>query len=118
MFLLGSDVVGAARSRHLTDVEVRLSDVARLRIRERVQIGRTGEREGFWSGGLRADLGARPLLRHRVELGAGSVSDDALGIPLACISELRFPDSAAEAEGTTLMLAGGGSLSTWRGAQL
>lgn len=110
--------VVAADARHLSMVRVQLADTARLRIRERVQIGRTGEREGFWSGAMWADRSGAPLLRHRVELGPGSVADDALGTPLACVSELRFPEPADDAAGTTLDLAGGGSLSTWQGARL
>lgn len=108
----------AADARHLSKVHLQLADGASLRIRERVQIGRTGEREGFWSGGMWADRCGVPLLRHRVELGTGSVADDALGAPLACVSELRFPEPAEGAPGTTLELAGGGSLSTWQGARL
>ena len=110
--------VVAARSRHLSDVHVRLGDEARIRIRERVQIGRTGEREGFWSGRLHADLPGGPLLRHRLELGAGAVADDVLGAPLACVSELRFPEPATGCAGTTYVLAAGGSLSTWQGQLL
>lgn len=110
--------VVAADSRHLTHVRVQLADTARLRIRERVQIGRTGEREGFWSGAVWVDRAGLPLLRHRVELGTGAVADDALGTPLACVSELRFPEPADDAAGTTLELAGGGSLSTWQGDRL
>lgn len=108
----------AADARHLSELTVRLTDTTRLRIRERVQIGRTDEREGFWSGGMRADLAGTALLRHRVELGPGSVADDALGSPLACVSELRYPDAADDAAGITLALAAGGSISTWQGARL
>jgi urease accessory protein len=108
----------AAGARHLTELTVCLDDMAHLRIRERVQIGRTGEREGFWSGAMRVDVVETPLLRHRVELGPASVADDVLGSPLACVSELRYPDPAADALGVTLDLAGGGSLSTWQGARL
>jgi urease accessory protein len=110
--------VVAADARHLTEVTVCLEDTSRLRIRERVQIGRTGEREGFWSGAMRADIAGTPLLRHRVELGPGSVADDALGTPLACVSELRYPEPAEDAAGLTLALAAGGSISTWQGARL
>lgn len=110
--------VVAADARHRSTVVVRLAQDARLRVRERVQIGRTDETQGFWSGGLHADLGGVPLLRHRVELGPGAAADDALGTPLACVSELRYPDPATDAAGTTLNLAGGGSLSTWQGARL
>lgn len=108
----------AADARHLTELTVCLDDMAHLRIRERVQIGRTGEREGFWSGAMRVDVVETPLLRQRVELGPASVADDVLGSPLACVSELRYPDPATDALGVTLDLAGGGSLSTWQGARL
>jgi urease accessory protein len=108
----------AAAARHVSELKVCLADNARLRIRERVQIGRTGEREGFWSGSMHADLAGSPLLRHRVELGPGAVADDALAGPLACVSELRYPEPAADAAGLTLTLAAGGSLSTWQGARL
>ena len=108
----------AADARHLSEVRIDLAEAARLRIRERVQIGRTDEREGFWSGTLSADRRGVPLLRHRLELGPGSVADDVLGTPLACVSELRFPEPAPDAAGTTLALAGGGSISTWQGKRL
>jgi urease accessory protein len=108
----------AADARHLSEVRVQLAEAAQLRIRERVQIGRTDEREGFWSGTLSADRRGVPLLRHRLELGPGSVADDVLGTPLACVSELRFPEPAPDAAGTTLALAGGGSISTWQGERL
>lgn len=110
--------VVAADARHVTEVTVWAADTSRLRIRERVQIGRTGEREGFWSGAMYADIAGTPLLRHRVELGPGSVADDALGTPLACVSELRYPESAEDAAGLTLALAAGGSISTWQGERL
>ena len=108
----------AADARHLTELTVCLAQTAGLRIRERVQIGRTGEREGFWSGTLHADVADTPLLRHRLELGPGSVADDALGAPLACVSELRYTEPADDAAGITLALAAGGSISTWQGARL
>lgn len=110
--------VVAADARHLSELTVWAADTSRLRIRERVQIGRTGEHEGFWSGAMRADVAGTPLLRHRVELGPGAVADDALGTPLACVSELRYPEPADDAAGVTLTLAAGGSISTWQGARL
>ncbi len=109
----------AAASRHVSGVRIRLGDDGRIRLRERVQIGRSGEREGVWTGSMRVDVPDGPLLRHSVELGAGSLADDVLAAPLACVSELRYPDvCAAGAVGTTLTLAGGGTLSTWQGTRL
>jgi urease accessory protein len=108
----------AASSRHVTTTRLDIVDHGRIAVRERIQIGRTGEREGFWSGSLHADVNGSALLRHRVELGRGSVVDDALGAPTACISELHYPDADAPTAGVRLALAGGGCLSTWQGARL
>lgn len=58
--------VVAASARHLSHATLRLHDDGRVRLRERVQIGRCNEREGFWSSSLQADRHGRPLLRHRV----------------------------------------------------
>jgi len=110
--------VVAATSRHFTSTRLQLSEGGRIRLRERIQIGRSDERQGFWSGSLHADVDGSPLLRHRIELGSGSVADDELGTPLACISELHYPDSDVETVGTPLALAGGGCLSTWQGQRL
>ncbi|MEU9808821.1 urease accessory protein UreD [Mycobacterium sp. NPDC050853] len=112
----------AANAAHHSHVTVHGSAGASLRLRERVQIGRAGESSGFWSGRLDADVGDRPLLRHRVELGAGSVTDDELGCPLALISELRYPtmDSieTSPIDATLLHLAGDATLLTWQGRRL
>jgi urease accessory protein len=108
----------AADSRHFTSTRLELTGQGSVRLRERIQIGRSDEREGFWSGSLRADVDGSALLRHRIELGSGSVADDELGAPLACISELQYPDSDLETAGIPLSLAGGGCLSTWQGQRL
>jgi urease accessory protein len=110
--------VVAATSRHFTSTRLELSGAGRVRVRERVQIGRSDERQGFWSGSLRADVDGSALLRHRIELGHGAVADDVLGTPMACISEFHYPDSEVETEGVALALAGGGCLSTWQGERL
>jgi urease accessory protein len=108
----------AGQARHVSSTRLRLSGSGQARLRERVQIGRSDERQGFWSGSMHADVNGAPLLRHRVELGAGSVTDDELGRPLACISELRYPEAAFDATGTLLELASGGCLATWQGDRL
>jgi urease accessory protein len=110
--------VVAADARHLSSVLLRLCDDGRVRIRERVQIGRCNEQQGFWSGSLRADRDGRPLLRHRVELGAGSVADDVIGAPRGNVNEFRYPATtfaeAIQPGSTVLELAEGGTLSTWQ----
>jgi urease accessory protein len=114
----------AAGAVHHAAASAELDAAGTLRLRERVQIGRSTEREGFWSGALRVDLKAQPLLRHRVELGSGSLADDALAAPRACISELRYPADmlgdlvATPAGATVLELAAGGVLTTWQGDRL
>ncbi|MHC9295923.1 urease accessory protein UreD [Mycobacterium sp. LTG2003] len=113
--------VVAGGSRHRTTTRLQLADTAHVRIRERIQIGRSGERDGFWSGALHADIvgdASTPLLRHRIELGCGAVGDDELAAPRACISEMRYPASSFDGAGTVLALARGGSLATWQGDQL
>lgn len=110
--------VVAGGARHHTSTRLRVGGAATARVRESVQIGRTGEDQGFWTSALHADVDGTPLLRHRVELGAGAVADDELGTPLACVSELRYPETGFDSPGTVLELAGGGSLSTWQGQRL
>ena len=105
-------------ARHFTTTRLQLTNSGRVRLRERIQIGRSNERQGFWSGSLHADVDGSPLLRHRIELGNGSVADDELGTPLACVSELHYPDSDVDTAGVALILAGGGCLSTWQGQRL
>ncbi len=112
----------AAAARHVSTVALSLGDDSRVRLRERVQIGRCDEREGFWSGSLHADCGGRPLLRHRMQLGAGSLADDTIAAPRATVSELRYPATDfvtdIEQSSTVLALAGGGTLSTWQADRL
>ena len=110
--------VVAANARHFTTTRLQLTNSGRVRLRERIQIGRSNERQGFWSGSLHADVDGSPLLRHRIELGNRSVADDELGMPLACVSELHYPDSDFDTAGVALILAGGGCLSTWQGQRL
>jgi urease accessory protein len=115
--------VVAADARHVSTVALFLRGDGSVRFRERVQIGRCNEREGFWSGSLRADLDDRPLLRHRVELGAGSVADDSIAAPRATINELCYPATefvscSMPNASTVLTLAGGGTLSTWQADRL
>ncbi|MGW4364263.1 urease accessory protein UreD [Nocardia takedensis] len=119
-------LVVAGGARHQVRTTVRVAADARLRLRERVQIGRAGEDVGAWRGDLIADLRTAevvtPLLRHRLELGGGGATDDALSAPRALDSELCYPDDRrVEFVGTTsarLPLAGGGSLFTSVGPTL
>lgn len=110
--------VVAGNSRHLTSTRLQLTASAQIRLRERIQIGRSHEPDGFWSGSLHADVDGVPLLRHRLDLGSGAVADDELGRPLACISELRYPQTSFDTVGTLLELAAGGALATWQGERL
>ncbi|BAW06824.1 urease accessory protein UreD [Nocardia seriolae] len=108
--------VVAGGAEHETFTAVTLEDGARLRLRERVQIGRTGEDHGYWSGELTADVGPTPLLRHRLELGSDAVTDDALSAPRALESVLTYPDERQSEtvglDAALLPLAAGGTLFT------
>jgi urease accessory protein len=108
----------AGQARHVTSTRLTVSGAGTVRLRERVQIGRSNESQGFWSGSVHADVDGRPLIRHRVELGSGSATYDALGRPMACVSELRYPETDFDAAGTLLELAAGGCLATWQGERL
>ena len=108
----------AGEARHVTSTRLALGACGRLRLRERIQIGRSQEHRGFWSGAMHADVDGKPLLRHRVELGTDSVADDVLGAPRAYVSELRYPTTNFDAAGTLLELAAGGCLATWQGDRL
>ncbi|MFC6012078.1 urease accessory protein UreD [Nocardia lasii] len=107
---------------HHTVTTVQVAPDARLRLRERVQLGRSGEDGGGWRGDLSADLGDIPLLRHRLEVGAGASTDDRLTAPRALDSELVYPDTrpawAGSVEEVRLPLAAGGSLTTRTSARL
>jgi urease accessory protein len=116
-------MVIAADSRHLCTITLRIGDVGRVRLRERVQIGRCNERrQGFWSSFLRANVCSRPLVRQRIEIGAGSTADDGSTQPLAYERELRYPAAVAHgplhAAATVQDLAAGGVLATWQGHRL
>jgi urease accessory protein len=113
----------AADAVHLSSVRAGIDEAGTLQLRERIQIGRSYEQQGFWVGSLHADVKGQPLLRHRVELGAGGVGDDVLSAPRALVSTLRYPastdETAGAAEGTVFLdLAGGGVLTTWLGERL
>jgi urease accessory protein len=110
--------VVAAHARHRIQTRLHLTRASTVRLRERVQIGRTSKEQGFWSSSLHADVDGSPLLRHRVELGAGSLACDEVASPRACVSEFHYPNSDADTAGPTLALAGGGCLATWQGARL
>jgi urease accessory protein len=114
-------IAGGARHESVTTVHL-ATPGARLRLLERVQIGRTGESRGHWRGDLTADLGDVPLLRHRLDLGADSDCDDALSAPRALTSVLTYPDErpgrTKGLDAALLPLAGGGTLYTWTGPAL
>ncbi|MBB5917156.1 urease accessory protein [Nocardia transvalensis] len=113
-------VAGAAE--HEATTTIVLAEGARLRVRERVQIGRTGEDAGRWRGDLLADLAGLPLLRHRLDLGAGTATDDTLSAARALSSVFTYPSEntphTTGLNAALLPLAAGGSLYTWTGRNL
>lgn len=119
----------AGGSSHQARTRLQIADAGRVRLRERVQVGRSGEEHGFWEGSLYVDHDALPVMRHRVELGAGAVSDDEIAAPRAYVSEFLYPEidfgvirSAERYESrrdqVVMALADGGCLSAWQGPRL
>lgn len=112
----------AGGAHHESRTTVHLTETAHLRLRERIQIGRTGEDTGYWRGDLTADLPTNPLLRHRLDLGPHTPTDDPLSAPRALESELRYPDNRPPEtiglDSARLPLAAGGSLFTRTGRLL
>ncbi|WP_331386542.1 urease accessory protein UreD [Rhodococcus sp. MEB064] len=116
----------AGSAEHHSTVGLHLGTGSRAVVRERVQLGRTGEHLGRWTGTFDVDTGTTPVLRHRLDLGPGADGHDALFAPMAAMSTLTWPSTALpDATGdvrsaldTTMPMAGGGTLSTWLGHRL
>ena len=105
----------AAHAVHHSDTTVSVAGSGTVRICERVQIGRSGEDDGAWSGRLSADIDGTAAIRHRLRLG--KADHDRLGSPAVLISEFCYPDERADlvhpaAVAARLGLAAGGSLTT------
>lgn len=112
--------VVAGGADHRSDIVVELAHGATLDLYEHVQIGRSAQHfaddaTGRWSGGLHIDVGGAPLLRHRLELGAGSTAAP-VGMR-AMSSAFRYPDArGAQVDSANfaarLDLVGGATLTT------
>lgn len=70
--LLLEPTVVAAGAEHHARTEIALAGDARLRVTERVMLGRHGEEPGRWTGTTRVERDGGPLLHTTVELGPGS----------------------------------------------
>jgi len=70
--LLLEPTVVAAGAEHHARTELALVGDARLRVTERVVLGRHGEEPGRWTGTTRVARDGTPLLHTTVELGSGS----------------------------------------------
>lgn len=62
----------AAGAEHHTRTVLSLAGDARLRVTERVVLGRHGEEPGRWTGTTRVERDGTPLLHTTIELGPGS----------------------------------------------
>ncbi|QPG67031.1 urease accessory protein UreD [Mycolicibacterium mucogenicum] len=119
----------AGGSSHQATTRLQIAEAGRVRLRERVQVGRAGEQHGFWEGSLHVDHETVPVVRHRVELGAGAVSDDEIAAPRAYVSEFSYPESdlgvirtadgyESRRDQVVMALADRGCLSAWQGPRL
>ena len=70
--LLLEPTVVAAGAEHQARTEIALAGDARLRVTERIMLGRHGEEPGRWTGTTRVERDSTPLLHTTVELGPGS----------------------------------------------
>ncbi|AYJ49787.1 urease accessory protein UreD [Rhodococcus sp. P1Y] len=114
-------MIVASDAEHDTTSTLRFASSASVRFRERVQIGRVGEAAGRWRGTMHSDVDGRPHLRHRVELGFGTVGNDVISAPMALSSSVVYPDVRGPETGPSwvrMPLAAGGSLSTSTGRRL
>ncbi|ORM31874.1 urease accessory protein UreD [Williamsia sp. 1135] len=105
----------AAHAVHHSETAIDVAESGSIRVAERVQIGRSREDLGRWSGRVRVDVGGTPAVRH--QLGIGRQDHDQLGAPSILLSEFRYPDDRPDAVhpsavGARLGLAAGGSLTT------
>lgn len=113
--------VVTARATHLATTTARLGPAGRLRLIERVVLGRAGEGPGRWTGTVRAERDGRPLLHTTQELGPGGAGWAAPFTPRAYAAELVLDGSSVDpAVGTDtvrLPLEGGWTVAAW-GAEL
>ncbi|MCZ4550887.1 urease accessory protein UreD [Gordonia rubripertincta] len=105
----------AAHAVHHSETAIDVAESGAVRMAERVQIGRSSEDLGRWTGRVRADVGGTPAVRHQVSIGRPE--HDELGAPAVLFSEFRYPDERPDAVhpdavGARLGLAAGGSLTT------
>ncbi|MGZ8179483.1 urease accessory protein UreD [Williamsia sp. SKLECPSW1] len=114
LHLAPQPTVVAAAAQHETTTRVRVAGSATALVEESAQIGRHDETGGAWSGRLWVDVDDRPMLRHRLDLGAGSVlGDDHRAVVSRFVHpDARTGDVSAVALATRMALVGGASLTT------
>jgi urease accessory protein len=116
--------VVAAGARHECRTTLTVAGQGRLRLRERVRLGRWAEDAGRWRGACHAMLDGRPLLRQTIELGPDSPTWDALAAPRALVSTLvvdpgcAAPEAATSGNAILLPLGPGAVLVTATGQDL
>jgi urease accessory protein len=92
--------VAATGCDHSSEAAIDLDAGAALVWREEVVLGRHGETSGRWTSSLSVDLDGRPLLRHRVEMGAGTDWDSpAVGGGARCAGSVLVVDPSWQANG-------------------
>ncbi|HEV7653489.1 MAG TPA: urease accessory protein UreD [Mycobacteriales bacterium] len=113
--------VVTARATHVATTTARLGPEGRLRLTERVVLGRAGAGPGRWTGTVRVERDGRPLLHTSQELGPGGAGWAAPFTPRAYAAELVLDGSTVDpAVGTDtvrLPLDGGWTATAW-GAEL
>lgn len=111
--------VVTARATHVATTTARLGPEGRLRLVERVVLGRAGEGPGRWTGTVRAERDGRPLLHTTQELGPGGAGWAHPFTPRAYATELVLDgstvDPAVGPDSVRLPLPGGWTATAWAG---
>jgi urease accessory protein len=109
--------VVAASAHHRAELTVDLGPAGVLRATEQVQLGRTGEEPGRWTGTVRVLRHGRPLLHTTVGLGPGEPAWLPPVAPRAYASTVQIGAEAAEAltgdDAVRLPLPGGWVATAW-----
>lgn len=108
--------VVAAGAHHRAEVVVALAAGADLTAEERVQLGRSGEAPGRWTGTTRVERAGTPLLHTTVDLGPGARAWLPPVTPRAYASTVRIGEEAATAvaeAAVRLPLTGGWVATGW-----
>ncbi|MCW2582605.1 MAG: Urease accessory protein [Klenkia sp.] len=116
LYLQPEPTVVTTRAHHHALLHAVLAGGARLTATEQVQLGRTGEEPGHWTGTTRVERAGAPLLHTTVGLGPGAPAWLPPVAPRAYASTVHLGEAADRAVGedaVRLPLPGGWVATAW-----